>query len=215
MTAFPGRQICLVGANSLQNEVLAQFLCEKTGATCSVVSRLSSVPVETGTATGLKLVLYDFSSESETLETLMASDTRNVLSKDFLVLINLSPTRKIEISALHCGVRGFLYCHDGIDVMLKMVRAVFNSELWISRDLISKMLLDIPRKTEPAKESQHILSLREVEILQGITKGLTNDMIADTYCLSPHTVKTHISNILKKIQVSNRLQAAQWASHHL
>jgi LuxR family transcriptional regulator, positive regulator of biofilm formation len=60
-----------------------------------------------------------------------------------------------------------------------------------------------------------VLTPREFNILSGLIMGHTNQMIADTYCLSPHTVKTHIYHIFKKIKVSNRLQAAHWASQHI
>jgi len=216
MTSFSGRQFYLIGPNRLHNELLANFLTESTGATCSVVATLCSVPFERSTAAQKRLVLYDFSNDRETLEDLTASDTNNILQNDYLVLINLSPTLKIEVEALQYGVRGFLYRQGGISILLKMVHAVLTSELWVSRELISELVLIGAHKKIPVvNENTGVLSFREVEILKSVTKGLTNAMIADTYCLSPHTVKTHIYHIFKKINVSNRLQAAQWASDHL
>ena len=60
-----------------------------------------------------------------------------------------------------------------------------------------------------------MLTSRERDILCGLSRGLTNAKIADTHCLSPHTVKTHIYRIFKKIKVENRLMAAHWAAQHL
>ena len=48
-----------------------------------------------------------------------------------------------------------------------------------------------------------------------VAVGVKNEEIADRLCISPHTVKTHIYNIFKKIGVPNRLQAALWAAQNL
>jgi LuxR family transcriptional regulator of csgAB operon len=60
-----------------------------------------------------------------------------------------------------------------------------------------------------------ILSRRETEILGMVAVGAKNDEIANKLCISPHTVKTHLYNIYKKIHVGDRLQAVLWAAKHL
>lgn len=216
MTSCSGRQIYLVGANSLLNELLAHCITEKTGATCIAVATLSNVPLVSDSAAQKRLVLYDFSNSRDSLEDLIASDTNNILQSDYLVLTNLSDTLNIECEALQCGVRGFLYYQGGIDILFEMIHSVLNSELWLSREMMTKLLLDGGLKRAPkAKGSLAALTAQEINILHGLTMGLTNALIADTYCLSPHTVKTHIYHIYKKINVRNRLQAAKWAALHL
>lgn len=59
------------------------------------------------------------------------------------------------------------------------------------------------------------LTRREVEILDLIAAGYANQQIADELFISPHTVKTHLHNIFKKINVKRRLQAALWAAKNL
>lgn len=216
MTSCLGREIYLIGVNSLHNELLAQVVHQRTGASCTVAATLGGIPQEAPYSGQKRLVLYDFSNSGDTLEDLIASDTKNILQSDYLVLINLSPDLKIEIEALQCGVRGFMYYQGGIETLLKMIHAVLNSELWISRELISELIQVGGNKKSPrATETRAALTPREVGILNSLTKGHTNAMIADTYCLSPHTVKTHIYHIFKKIKVSSRLQAAQWAAKHI
>jgi DNA-binding NarL/FixJ family response regulator len=217
MTTSGKRQVYVVGPNQLQNELLAYFIRNDFGADCRVAAVLSDVPArEPDSPDEKRLILYDFSGSSETLESLMAADESNLLLTDYLVLMNVSNTLTIEIEALQCGVRGFLYYQGGLDILVKMIHAVLNSELWISRGMISELLLidTLRKKSEPPAKRMN-LSPREIQILKAMSKGLTNAKIAQSYCLSPHTVKTHIHHILRKLNVSNRLQAAQWASTHM
>ena len=58
------------------------------------------------------------------------------------------------------------------------------------------------------------ITRKEVEILAHISQGESNIMIADVMHISKYTVKTHIYNIFKKLNVSNRLQAASWFHEH-
>jgi LuxR family transcriptional regulator of csgAB operon len=60
-----------------------------------------------------------------------------------------------------------------------------------------------------------ILTPRQIQILAQVAVGATNDEIADKLYLSPHTVKTHLYNIFKKINVPNRMQASLWAAKNL
>lgn len=216
MTGCPGQQIYLIGANRLFNELLARCIAEQTGAQCSIAATLCSIPPSVDYAGQKRLVLFDFSQNCQSLEDLISSDKNNILHSDFLVLTNLSDTLDIECEALQCGVRGFLYYQGGIDSLLEMIQSVLNSEIWISRELMTKLLLygGLNRRVE-VNDRIPALTVREANILNGLAMGLTNKKIADTFCLSPHTVKTHLYHIFKKIKVKNRLQAVLWASQHL
>lgn len=207
----------MVGTNQLQKELLAYYIDSTVGASCEIAAELSQVPAfDPAAAADKRLVLFDFSRPGETLESLIDSDKNNVIATDYLVLFNLSAGLSIEIEALHCGVRGFVYYQGGLAILVAMIRAVLQSELWVSREIVSELLLlDRLRRKGATTTAPAGLSPREVTILNSIAQGFSNAMIADAHCLSPHTVKTHVHHIFRKLNVSTRLQAAQWALRHL
>ena len=97
---------------------------------------------------------------------------------------------------------------------------ILNGELWVSRDVLSKYVLE-DRDYYPSydmksiKRAEQKLTKREQEILAMVSVGARNDEIADSLCISRHTVKTHLYNVFKKIHVADRLQAALWAAKEL
>lgn len=147
---------------------------------------------------------------------MIESDLKNMLTSDYVVLFNLARAMNIENEALKNKVRGFLYEHDGTAALLKMIEAVFNSEIWVSRIVMTEYLftngLKMPSNSNTTLSG---LTSREIEILNSITMGYSNTEIADKLCISPHTVKTHIYHLFKKIKVSSRFQATRWALDHL
>jgi LuxR family maltose regulon positive regulatory protein len=69
-------------------------------------------------------------------------------------------------------------------------------------------------QTKPQADQSELiepLSEREIEVLQLLAKGLTNQVVAERLILSPHTIKTHTRNIYSKLAVSNRTQAVDKA----
>jgi DNA-binding NarL/FixJ family response regulator len=95
------------------------------------------------------------------------------------------------------------------------VRAILNGQLWLSRRIMTKCIEQNEGYRNSSKTETPILTPRERQMLAEITVGSTNTEIADKLCVSPHTVKTHLYNIYKKINASNRLQAALWATKNL
>ena len=80
---------------------------------------------------------------------------------------------------------------------------------------MTKCILESSSRDKSLPKEQSVLTRRESEILAHLAVGATNQEISDKLCISPHTVKTHLYNIYKKINVPNRLQAALWAAKNL
>ncbi len=134
----------------------------------------------------------------------------------FFAICNVEPEMEIEKFALSNNIQGLFYKDDPPDVINKGISAILNGDYWYSRKTLTKHLL----KPNPSMNSiNHAtlcnLTMREREILSLIATGQSNKAIADDLCISPHTAKTHINNIYKKINVNNRFQAALWAIKYL
>jgi LuxR family transcriptional regulator of csgAB operon len=80
---------------------------------------------------------------------------------------------------------------------------------------MTRWLLQEARQQGRGKRKASNLTKREAEILAQVAVGDSNQEIADKLNISPHTVRTHIYNIFKKIKVSNRLQATFCAARNL
>ena len=206
------RQTFLLGSNRLHLELISSFITQRTNIDCRIVTALDEVPCSPDTN---HLILYDSQQwkESEKSESDRTS-LQNHLEHNLVVLINVAPSQGIESEALNQGVRGFLYQHECTETLLKMVHEVFASELWVSRNVMTSYIQGSSRRGSQ-KNNLPGLTSREVDVLVAIKQGRSNEMIAEELCISPHTVKTHVYRIFKKIKVSSRLQAANWSSQHL
>ena len=103
--------------------------------------------------------------------------------------------------------------HRSIDELLAGIRAAATGESLISPAIASKVLQRLrasgPSTREDSTASE--LSDRETQVLRLIANGKDNAQIAAELHISPKTVKNHISNILMKLQIENRIQAAVFA----
>ena len=112
---------------------------------------------------------------------------------------------------LNAGASGYMLKTSSADELLHAVRKVAAGEFAIEQEVSKKV--EYHRNHMELHED---LTARERDVLQLIAKGYENQRIADELFISLKTVKTHVSNILAKLEVSDRTQAAVYAfQHHL
>ena len=113
------------------------------------------------------------------------------------------------MDALLAGACGYMLKEAPIAQIVEGIRAAVRGESMISPRIACRLIhrLREPSNTEPAL-SRAELTPREHEVLELLARGMDNPEIARTLYLSGHTVKNHVSSILVKLQVENRLQAA-------
>jgi len=211
------RTIQIVSARKLQCDLMANYLTVSTGVICKIASDPGAISINPQEPENATLVLLDC-PERDPVKYFMtlAVAGRRILSKSLVALFNVRPGLGIEERAVSWGIRGFFYETDSVDQMMKGIQTLFKGEMWLSRDIMAKCILSQRSAGESSNKKDVIfLTQRELEILSMVVSGATNEEIAARICISPHTVKTHIYNIFKKINVPNRLQAALWAAKNL
>jgi DNA-binding NarL/FixJ family response regulator len=134
----------------------------------------------------------------------------------FFALCNVEPDSGLEKIAIDNGLQGIFYNNAPLQLISKGICAILRGDLWYSRKALKEYLLE----TESfANASIHPtisnLTGREKQMLAGIASGYTSKAIAHKLDISIHTVKSHIYNVYKKINVRNRLQASLWATKYL
>lgn len=137
--------------------------------------------------------------------------TRQILSenpKTGVLIVTMLDDDSL-FSAVEAGARGYLLKGAEGDETLRAIRAVAHGEAIFSPSIAGRLskLISNPELLENESPFPE-LTPRELEILTLISQGMTNAEIADRLTLSLKTVSNHVSNILNKLQVSDRLQAA-------
>ncbi len=114
--------------------------------------------------------------------------------------------------AIQAGVSGFLLKDVSPDELVEAIRAAKRGEVRLHPQITQKLMEQVIRQADP-KPDRLIESLtdREREIICLVAKGQNNQVIAQTLVISEKTVKTHISNILSKLDLADRTQLAIFA----
>ncbi|MBV9335314.1 MAG: response regulator transcription factor [Solirubrobacterales bacterium] len=126
-----------------------------------------------------------------------------------VVMITVMADEDSLMDALLAGACGYVLKDQPIDQIVEAIRAAARGESLISPRIASRLVHRIraPNQDELAG-SDPKLTPRELEVLKFVARGIDNREIARSLFLSEHTVKNHVSNILLKLQVENRIQAA-------
>jgi len=131
-----------------------------------------------------------------------------------VLMLTISDQDNDVIDAILAGACGYLLKDSSIQELIAGIRAASLGESLISPTIAAKVL-QIVRASNKQPEIENTirseLSEREIEVLKLIANGKDNAMIAGELHISPNTVKNHISNILMKLQIDNRIQAAVYA----
>ena len=217
------KRVYIVGRRNLNSELISYFLNRECRIESTFTQQLDTLhAVCSGERNGNKnLLLIDCAeAEMENLVSLLEGECRDIAACFHVALFNLEQRTGVESEAIHAGVRGFFYRGDSKELFLKGVFTLSQGQLWVSRDVLEKCVVEGFNgcgRSQPGTQitHEHALTKREMEILSLVTIGTKNDDIADKLCISTHTVKTHLYNVFKKINVEDRLQAALWAAKYL
>lgn len=116
--------------------------------------------------------------------------------------------------AAQIGVSGYLLKSLDASELFDLLHGVTNGETAMTRALASKLLKSVANRMANEDKGEQALTERELFVLRLVASGASNQEIADKLTISVNTVKSHIKNILEKLQLENRTQAATYAVKH-
>ena len=126
-----------------------------------------------------------------------------------LVLTTFASDDKLY-PAIKAGAMGYLLKDTEPEDLVRAIQQVHRGEYPLSPAIAQKVLREIARRAEQPLTTDP-LTEREVEVLGLVARGLTNRKIADSLVISEATVRTHVGNILSKLHLASRTQAALYA----
>ena len=212
-----GKAIYISGSRHLDNKALAYFLAKETGARCEALS-FDEVEVLSRQVPPPEPRLFLFDALDRRIQAMIVDDQpgmngngplfAGLFSRLFQEYSNGNGSGK----AMNGRPCGFIYRCDPSDLFLLAIR-----DLLLDRKTVMEGLPVV--YTRPgnghAHEEGHPLSPREFHILFMMAGGFSNKGIAARINISSHTVRTHLYNIFRKIDVGNRVQASLWVHEHV
>ena len=133
-----------------------------------------------------------------------------------IVMLTMSEDDQNLFEAIKSGAQGYLLKNTAADELFRFMEGVLEGEASVSGVMAAKMLGEFrkPKTISSEVTGNEELTDREREVLSHVAEGLSNREIAANLQVSENTIKKHLRNILAKLQLENRVQAALYARNH-
>jgi DNA-binding NarL/FixJ family response regulator len=201
----------VVGGQRLFREALRALLSDEDGV--AIVGEAADGVEGIGLIRRLQphVVLLDLAMPELDQAELMQNMKRGSPDTKSLLITPVADDARL-CRALKAGAQGYVSKNASVSDLRNAVQGVLRGELWVERRLIVGILKEKERTgTAVSERPAESLTGREREILRSLTSGGTNKKIAETLSISEKTVKTHLNNIFRKLNVARRLEAVLFA----
>lgn len=128
-----------------------------------------------------------------------------------VLMLTVSEDAEDLLDTLRAGAAGYLLKNIDTEYFVDAIRRAAAGESVVSPEMTGKLVAGLKRPAAPAPPEKNGLSTREREILVVLARGASNKEIAREFELSESTVKIHVQNILRKLNLASRVQAAVYA----
>lgn len=129
-----------------------------------------------------------------------------------IIMLTSYCDEEMLVESIMAGAKGYVLKDVGNDEIIRAVRAAYRGESLLDSVVTNKLLNQMRTNGHKQNDSLEHLSVQEKKVLALIAKGKTNKEIADEVFLSEKTVRNYVSNILAKLNLSNRTEAAAYAA---
>ena len=131
-----------------------------------------------------------------------------------VLVLTADTDEAIMAEAIAAGAAGYITKQQALNEVVQAVRTASEGEPVVPPFMIPRILSHFHRQQQKEQQAELLrekLSAREIQILEQLSRGQSNDDISEIFVLSPNTVRTHIHNVLKKMGVHSKLQATTLA----
>jgi two-component system, NarL family, nitrate/nitrite response regulator NarL len=129
-----------------------------------------------------------------------------------IVMLTVSENEDDLLKAFKAGARGYVVKGVSARELIRIIRSVAVGDVYVSPSLAAGILVELTR--ERPRDPLEELTERERDVLELLGQGLTNREIGDRLYLTEKTVKHYMTNVLHKLQVRSRVEAALWLARH-
>jgi len=132
-----------------------------------------------------------------------------------IAIMNADERGRLDYIAAWPAIKGIFFRQTLQENLIKGIHAMFGGECWLPRRILSARWGQARPARFSALSELARLTPKEIETLKLLAGGSSNDAIARELKVSLHTVKTHVYNVFRKLNITNRVQAAHWALQHI
>lgn len=143
-----------------------------------------------------------------------AKKIRSLFPEIAIVMLTSSERDGHLYEAVQLGIAGYLLKSLDAAELFDLLSGVVKGETAMTRAMASKLLKAVANRLADGDKGEQALTERELYVLRLVASGATNSEIAEKLSISINTVKSHLKNILEKLQLENRTQAATYALQH-
>lgn len=205
-------KVMIVDDHSLMREGLAKILELEDEITIVAKACDGYEAIEYYRKKDIDIILLDINMPNmngvETLRKLKDMD-----SSTKVIMLTIYDEREYLIETLNLGANGYMLKDSEASSLVSAIINVYNGGSYVHPNLAGELLREINKRKDrnAVKEGLDSLTKREYEVLSLIAEGLSNKEISERLYISEKTVKNHVSSILRKLDVSDRTQAAIYA----
>jgi LuxR family transcriptional regulator of csgAB operon len=206
--------VILIGRQSCQNSLLAQSIHEYTQCVCTLVhaADLSGDLIPPGA-----LIIEDIAELPTQAVTARLEELSNLAAANPIAVLNADERLPLEPIVAWPGIRGVFFRGTAPETLQKGIAALLKGDYWLPRKALSDHLEQTRSRCSHARAGgeERLLTRKEAQIISLLANGNNNIDIAGKLNVSPHTVKTHIYNLFRKIGVNTRAQASVWCLNNI